>query len=478
MPEKDDLVSPDQKWEERRLALRKRASLRLVVMIAGQLGDAPTLGAGIVFARTRDKLFAVTANHVIRRGPLLARDIKVNLKDYPDLSFSAAAAPHFDAELDVAVIEIDLAKARRVDPCALLMFPLGDERELKRGSAVATAGNPQGVPWGMSVIPEAVASVSAGDITFQSTFLSPGDSGGALLDGSGLMVGMIQRDQPPYGIAKRLSVILPKLRSWGYVVELYQPRQLERGGDESFSVLEEAVATGDVPLVTSLLNACPDVNTIDLQGDTPLHLAAMTGQLAVLKELIQRGANVNARKVIYPNVELLGGDDRYANVIGAGDSVLEMAVLGGNAEVVRVLLEAGADATGRDGRMGPLHLAAQKGYAEIVRLLARNAALLELGASGENGRTPLHVAVENSQLAAAKALLEMKASPNARDGSRRTPLHYAVSNCSPEMVRLLLDAGADTTAADESGATPLALATRIGPRCKDVRALLKARGAK
>ena len=49
---------------------------------------------------------------------------------------------------------------------------------------------------------------------------------------------------------------------------------------------------------------------------------------------------------------------------------LHLAVIDGNAEMVKVLLEAGADPNARDGDSEtPLHHAARSGNAEIVRLL-------------------------------------------------------------------------------------------------------------
>jgi hypothetical protein len=61
----------------------------LVVMLTGQLGAATTLGAGIVFGRDHERLYIVTANHVVRRGAMEATNIRVTFKSTPDKSFAA-----------------------------------------------------------------------------------------------------------------------------------------------------------------------------------------------------------------------------------------------------------------------------------------------------------------------------------------------------------------------------------------------------
>jgi hypothetical protein len=48
---------------------------RLVVMIQGKIGDAPSVGAGIVVGIGNDRLYIATANHVVRQGPREAESV-------------------------------------------------------------------------------------------------------------------------------------------------------------------------------------------------------------------------------------------------------------------------------------------------------------------------------------------------------------------------------------------------------------------
>ena len=73
-------------------------------MVEGELGDAPTIGAGIVFGLDKGALYVLTANHVVRRGALEAHSLRVKLKSSPTQSFEAELLSHFDAEGDLAAI--------------------------------------------------------------------------------------------------------------------------------------------------------------------------------------------------------------------------------------------------------------------------------------------------------------------------------------------------------------------------------------
>jgi cytohesin len=441
-PTEEELANPLLQGADRERALSRRASLRLVVMISGQLDDTPTIGAGIIFGRGQDKLFVVTANHLIRRASVVARGVKVKLWDSPGLALDAMPTPDFDAESDVAVLEVGLHRAKQIDPCSLFMFQLSDGGGLKRGDNVYGVGNPQGFGWGMSATPEVVAALEPDRILFQSTFLSPGHSGGALLNNWGDLVGIIQSDQPPYGVARRLGVILQKLRDWKYIVELYQPRKMEvYEHDVRFeSVLEEAVAAGSLTLVRSLLAACPDVNATNFHGRTPILIASMYGQVEIVRFLVGLGADMHVT----------------TNSTGEGGvNALELAAIHGHAEVVKALLQAGADPTRGEGTT-PLHSAVAKGHVEVIKVLGTNPAWLEVNISGLG--TPLHVAVREKQLQAVKTLLDLGASPNSRNEHGRTPLHFAVDSGVIEIVEILLKSGADPTVTDDDRRTPLALA--------------------
>ncbi|XP_069072718.1 ankyrin repeat domain-containing protein 12 isoform X2 [Pleurodeles waltl] len=96
------------------------------------------------------------------------------------------------------------------------------------------------------------------------------------------------------------------------------------------------------------------VNKRNERGETPLHMAAIRGDVAQVKELIRLGANVNVKDF-------------------AGWTPLHEACNVGFYEIAKVLIAAGADVNtqGLDDDT-PLHDAASSGHRDIVKLLLRH----------------------------------------------------------------------------------------------------------
>jgi len=116
--------------------------------------------------------------------------------------------------------------------------------------------------------------------------------------------------------------------------------------------------------------------------------------------------------------------------------------------------------------------ASQGNLAEIQADVHRDHALLR--ATEWDGMTLLHDAVDKSQLAVAKYLLDQGADLSATTKDGRTPLHIAAQHGDVALVTLLLDRGAPVNALDRKGWTPLDRAEKWGHA--GAAALLKARG--
>jgi ankyrin repeat protein len=149
----------------------------------------------------------------------------------------------------------------------------------------------------------------------------------------------------------------------------------------------EASAMGDTGRVEGLLSEDPSLaHASSPDGFTAFALAGFFGRLQVVRVLLSRGADVNA----------VGGNAaRYTALTGA--------VAAGHADVVRELLQNGADPGHRYGPgFTPLHEAAANGHAEMVGML------LEAGASAtartDEGKTPLDLAREKGHAGIADVL--------------------------------------------------------------------------
>jgi ankyrin repeat protein len=123
---------------------------------------------------------------------------------------------------------------------------------------------------------------------------------------------------------------------------------------------------------------------------------------------------------------------------------------------------------------GPLHDAAVEGNLSDIRALIADGA--EIDARGENGETPLILAILEDHAGVVDLLIEQGANVMARNERGLTPLHAAAYSGDAEVARVLLDHGAELEdRTNVSGATPLIVAAeenRVG-----VAELLIARGA-
>lgn len=130
-----------------------------------------------------------------------------------------------------------------------------------------------------------------------------------------------------------------------------------------------------------LLDRNADVNALDNDHTTPLHLASSHGILEAARLLLERGATVDAKNV--------HGQTPLHLVSQCADFCHE------NSEVARLLLEIGMDANVRDNRLAaPLHFAYSHGNLETALVLLDHGA--EPNAQNADGQTPLHHVSQDS----------------------------------------------------------------------------------
>jgi len=144
---------------------------------------------------------------------------------------------------------------------------------------------------------------------------------------------------------------------------------------------------------------------------------------------------------------------------------LHDATKAGDVVKVRQLLDQGADINAKSGvfEWTPLHIAIAARKTKIIELLIEKGADLE--ALDRDQRTPLHIAalsgfIEDAKpyTDMAKFLIEKGAEVNARDNSQSTPLHFAAFRGNVHMAELLIQKGADVNAVDKNGMTPAKVA--------------------
>jgi uncharacterized protein len=151
--------------------------------------------------------------------------------------------------------------------------------------------------------------------------------------------------------------------------------------------LFEASATGDLERVQALLKTSPALaNAYAPDGFQPLGLAAFFNFPAVAHYLVEHGADVNSPARNLQNV-----------------APLHSAAASQAIEIVRLLLEHGANPNAQQAkRFVPLHAAAQNGQAEMIELLLAHGA--EINPRAASGLTPLGLALKSGHEHAADLL--------------------------------------------------------------------------
>lgn len=204
---------------------------------------------------------------------------------------------------------------------------------------------------------------------------------------------------------------------------------------------------GVAHLLVEYLEA-PGLEQRDAKGRTALHWAAEQGQELMVAFLLRNGAQAESSA---PD----------------GMTPLMCASCKGHVAVVRVLAQhmsqEGLGLEQRDAQASTaLHWATINGHADVIRLLLKNGA--QATCRDVWGNTPLMTAAYHNQMPAVRILLSVLGIQELDEADTRgwTALHLAArSRGGEEIVRLLLLHGADPSRVDHRGQTPRAAAQRL-----------------
>jgi serine/threonine-protein phosphatase 6 regulatory ankyrin repeat subunit B len=140
---------------------------------------------------------------------------------------------------------------------------------------------------------------------------------------------------------------------------------------ERSTALMYASEMGHPEVVELLIEKGVDINAKEWRGWTALMIASERGHIDVAKLLIEAGADMNAMSIMYKEGSGYGKLHKDVRVPG-GYTALMAASEKGHIDVVKLLIEVGADVNAQEGDYGdmtPLKYASREGHTEIVKLL-------------------------------------------------------------------------------------------------------------
>ncbi|MEX2263351.1 MAG: ankyrin repeat domain-containing protein [Bryobacteraceae bacterium] len=237
------------------------------------------------------------------------------------------------------------------------------------------------------------------------------------------------------------------LRAWIDQGPEFPAKAIEDAGriskptDPKVSALLAEIRKSNLPGVRKMASNASRVNGRDENGATLLMHAALYGDADLLRFLLERGADPKAKS-------------------GRGATALHWAIV--DIEKVRLLLRQGVDVNAKttDGRSPLLLAASQPSGAEIVELLLERGA--DPKAKDIAGRTPLMAAASFGNLPSMRALIAKGAELNAVTQGGSAAIMDAARSRNPGAVQLLIESGADVNVKTKRNGTAVAAAASYG----------------
>uniref|UniRef100_A0A452GGT3 K Homology domain-containing protein n=1 Tax=Gopherus agassizii TaxID=38772 RepID=A0A452GGT3_9SAUR len=224
------------------------------------------------------------------------------------------------------------------------------------------------------------------------------------------------------------------------------------------------VATPAQTLTDTLDDLIAAVNSRVPTGSTS---SSLTTESPAPEPCAQTPSNVGSQSVLpmYPSVDIDAHVSNLATDLSSScntesnhDTALTLACAGGHEElVVDLLLARGANKEHRNvSDYTPLSLAASGGYVNIIKILLNAGAEINSRTGSKLGISPLMLAAMNGHVPAVKLLLDMGSDINAQiETNRNTALTLACFQGRAEVVSLLLDRKANVEHRAKTGLTPL-----------------------
>ena len=209
----------------------------------------------------------------------------------------------------------------------------------------------------------------------------------------------------------------------------------------------------DAEHVEKLLDAGVDINATNKDGCTALHYCAEYGCLKTAVCLVQHGADIDRKnKWKETPLTLACANNKRELVsmlltVNADPNMLAqhgppLFYANQDANIVKDLLDFGADANGREIKSGDTALIFSAASLQSLRLMLEAGA--DINATNKAGHSALLVALINNRITTAEALLDAGADWRLKDLEGNSAIVYAANAPSPVLVDRLAKLGANT----------------------------------
>jgi ankyrin repeat protein len=234
-------------------------------------------------------------------------------------------------------------------------------------------------------------------------------------------------------------------------------KDINAGDNRMATALYVASECGSLEAAEILIKHGADASRVDSENLSPLDRAAAEGHIEIVSLLLQHHRVTNAasldqteaaaEKSANPNATVNQPKENNCNA-------LDIAAKEWHAEVVRLLLDAGTEAT-----TSALESAAGNGDLDVVQILIQK---LGSQATSLNDSIALHRASEIGHPEIVQILLDAGVPTDSKDENGRTALHRAAGRGHTDIVEFLLRRSAEKNASDREGMMPCHLAAKGG----------------
>ncbi len=233
--------------------------------------------------------------------------------------------------------------------------------------------------------------------------------------------------------------------------------------------LFKAISNNDIAALKQLIERGVNINCHNKNGTTALMSALTKGRMKIAEILLENGANIKDKDLdfaLMKAVEFGHAEitkillEKGANIYAKnpnGYNPLRLAITYDHIDVVKTLIEKGVDINAQNNGYTVLMTTSQNGKSKMVAMLLKNGANANL--RNLNGQTALMLASQHNRVKAVKALLENGANINTQDYSGYTALMLTIMRGQTDAAKILIENGANIKTRGQNGHSALTFAS-------------------